>query len=66
MLISSDFKTTFSFTILSNMVVTSYDLGLVHTLLFQCFKICSSRENVHIEVEQVEKVFSNAVTNLLI
>ena len=49
-------------------VFTNYDtyrIGLIHTLLFWFFKICSSMENFHIEVELWE-VFSNVTATLLI
>ena len=46
-------------------VFTNYDrrisdtnkIGLVHTLLFRIFKICSSMENFHIEVELLRSIF---------
>ena len=34
-----------------------YKVGLVHAFPFQCFKICSSVENFHIEVEQPRSIF---------
>ena len=38
-------------------VLETYKIGLVHTLLFRFFKICSSMENVHIEVEFLRSIF---------
>ena len=41
-------------------VFTNYDtyrIGLIHTLLFWFFKICSSMENFHIEVELLRSIF---------
>ena len=33
-----------------------YKIGLVHTLLFRFFKVCSSMENFHIEVEHLRSI----------
>ena len=46
-------KATFSgvFTNYDSFISDTYKIGLVHTLLFRFFKICSSMENFHIEVE---------------
>ena len=46
-------------------VLTNYDsfifdtcnIGLVHTLLFRFFKVCSSMENFHIEIELLRSIF---------
>ena len=35
----------------------TYKIDLVHMLLFQFFKICSSMENFHIEVELLRSIF---------
>ena len=52
-------KTTFSvvFTNYDSFVFDNYKIGLVHTLPFRFFKICSSLENVHIEVELHRIIF---------
>ena len=44
-------KATFSF------IFDNYKIGLIHTLLFQFFKIYSSMENFHIEVEHLRSIF---------
>ena len=56
-------KATFSgvFTNYDSFISDTSKIGLVHTLLFRFFKICSSMENFHIEVEG----FSNVTTTLL-
>ena len=38
-------------------IFDTYKIDLVHTLLFQFFKICSSMENFHIEVELLRSIF---------
>ena len=45
-------KPTFSgvFTNFDSFVPASYKHGLVNTLLFQCFKMCSSHEKRHNEI----------------
>ena len=37
-------------------MIVTYKIGLVHTILFQFFKNCSSMENFHIEVEQLRSI----------
>ena len=44
-------KATLSF------IFDNYKIGLIHTLLFQFFKIYSSMENFHIEVEHLRSIF---------
>ena len=45
-------KPTFSevFTHFDSFIPASYKYGLVNTLIFQCFKICSSYEKIHNEI----------------
>ena len=52
-------KATFSgvFTNYDSFIFDTYKIGLVHTLLFRFFKICSSMENFHIEVELLRSIF---------
>ena len=52
-------KATFSgiFTNYDNFIFDTYKMGLVHTLMFRFFKICSSVENFHIEVELLRSIF---------
>ena len=52
-------KATFSgvFTNYDSFISDTYKIGLVHSLLFQFFKICSSMENFHIEVELLRSIF---------
>ena len=52
-------KATFSgvFTNYDSFNFDTYKIGLVHTLLFQFFKICSSMENFYIEVELLRSIF---------
>ena len=52
-------KATFSgvFTTYDSFISDTYKIGLVHTLLFWFFKICSSMENFHIEVELLRSIF---------
>ena len=38
-------------------ILGTFKIGLVHTLLFRFFKICSSMENFHIEVEHLRSIF---------
>ena len=38
-------------------IFDTYKIGLVHTLLFRFFKICSSMENFHIEVKLLGSIF---------
>ena len=66
--VTSNFrKATFSgvFTNYDSFIFDTYKIGLVHTLLFWFFKICSSMENFHIEVELLRSI-SNVTTTLLI
>ena len=41
------------FTNYDSFIFDAYKVGLVHTLLLRFFKICSSMENFHIEVEHL-------------
>ena len=52
-------KATFSgvFTNYNSFISDTYKIGLVHTLLFQFFKIYSSTENFRIEVELLRSIF---------
>ena len=52
-------KATFSgvFTSYDSFISDTYKIGLVHMLLFRFFKICSSTENFHIEVELLRSIF---------
>ena len=52
-------KATFSgvFTNYHSFIFDTYKIGLVHTLLFRFFKICSSMENFYIEVELLRSIF---------
>ena len=52
-------KATFSGVVTNydSFISDTYKIGLVHVLLFQSFKICSSMENVHIEVELLRSIF---------
>ena len=52
-------KATFSgvFTNYDSFIFYSFKIGLVHTLLFRVFKICSSMENFHIEVQRLRSIF---------
>ena len=52
-------KATFSgvYTNYDSFVLETYKIGLVHTILFRFFKICSSIENFHIEVEHLKSIF---------
>ena len=45
------------FTNCNSFIFDTYKIDLVHTLLFQFFKICSSMENFHIEVELLRSIF---------
>ena len=38
-------------------ILDTYKIGLVHTLLFWFFKICSNIENFHLEVELLRSIF---------
>ena len=51
-------KATFSgvFTNYDNFIFDTYNIGLVHMLLFWFFKICSSMENFHREVEHLGSI----------
>ena len=52
-------KATFTgvFTNYDSFIFDTYKIGLVHTLLFRFFKISSSMENFHIEVELLRSIF---------
>ena len=41
----------------NSFILETYKIGLVHMLLFRFFKICSSMENFHIEVEHMRSIF---------
>ena len=62
-------KATFSgvFTNYDSFIFDTYKIGLVHTLLFRFFKICSSMENFLIEVEHLRSIFksSNYPANII-
>ena len=62
-------KATFSavFTNCDSFIFDTYKIGLVHTLLFQFFKICSSMENFHIEVGHQRSIFkcNNYLVNII-
>ena len=45
------------FTNYDSFISDTYKIGLVHTLLFLFFKLCSSMENFHIEVELLKSIF---------
>ena len=44
------------FTNYDSFIFDTYKIGLVHTLLFRFFKICSSMENFHLEVEHLRSI----------
>ena len=52
-------KATFSgvSTNCNSFIFDIYKIGLVHTLLFRFFKICSSMENFQIEIEHLRSIF---------
>ena len=52
-------KATFSgvFTNFNSFISDTYKIGLVHVLLFRFFKISSSMDNFHIEVELLRSIF---------
>ena len=52
-------KATFSgvFTNYDSFIFDTYKIGLVHMLLLQFYRICSSMENFHIEVEHLRSIF---------
>ena len=62
-------KATFSgvFTNYNSFIFDTYKIGLVHTLLFRFFKICSSMENFHIEVKLLRNIFkcNNYLLNII-
>ena len=62
-------KATFSgvFTNYDSLFSDTYKIGLVHTLLFRFFKICSSMEKFHIEVEHLRIIFkcNNYTVNII-
>ena len=35
----------------------SYKIGLIFTLVFRCFTICSDIQSFHLEVEQLRQIF---------
>ena len=41
----------------NSFILETYKISLVHMLLFRFFKICSSMENFHIEVEHMRSIF---------
>ena len=62
-------KPTFSgvFTNFDSFIFHSYKIGLLHTLLFRCFTICSSMQNFHLEIEKLRHIFkqNNYPTNII-
>ena len=52
-------KPTFSgvFTNFSSYMPKTYKLGLVYTLIFRCFNLCSSYENFHKEISELKEIF---------
>ena len=52
-------KPTFSgvFTNFDSFIPISYKYGLVNTLIFRCFKICSSYEKFHNEIVYLKEIF---------
>ena len=56
-------KSTFSgvFTTFDSVIPISYKNGLVNTLMFQCFKVCSSYENLHTEIVYLKKCFKRDI-----
>jgi len=52
-------KATFSgvFTNFDSFIFESYKTGLIFTLLFRCFTICSDMQKFHLEVEQLRQIF---------
>ena len=52
-------KPTFSgvFTNFDSFILISYKHGLVNTLIFRCFKICSSYEKLHNEIVYLKEIF---------
>ena len=52
-------EATFSgvYTNYDSFILDTYKIGLLHTLLFRFFKIRSSIENLHIEVEHLRRIF---------
>ena len=52
-------KATFSgvFTNFDSFIFESYKSGLIFTLLFRCFTICSDMQSFHSEVEQLPQIF---------
>ena len=52
-------KASFSgvYTNYESFILETYKIGLVRTLLFRFFKICSSMENFRIEVEHLRSIF---------
>ena len=45
------------FTNYESFIFDTYNIDLVHMLLFRFFKICSSMENFHVEVEHLRNIF---------
>ena len=62
-------KATFSgvFINYDSFIFYTNKIGLVHTLLFRFFKVCSSMENFHIEVEYLRSIFkcSSYLVNII-
>ena len=52
-------KATFSrvYTNYDSFILETYKISLIHTLLFPFFKICSSMENFHTEVQHMRSIF---------
>ena len=55
-------KPTFSgvFTNFDSFIPISYEHGLVNTLIFRCFKICSSYEKLHNEIVYLKEIFKRS------
>ena len=62
-------KATFRglFTNSHSFIFDTHKIGLLHTLLFRFFKICSSMENFHIEVRLQRNIFksNNYTVNII-
>ena len=54
-------KLTFSavFTHFNSFIPASYKHGLVNTLIFRCFKICSSYEKIHNEIVSLKDILKH-------
>ena len=45
------------FTSFDGFIFEFYKTGLIFTLLFRCFTICSNMQSFHLEVEQLQQIF---------